>query len=78
MSKCKRNLKIAYRFEGKRSNPTYSNHTGQSPCWLLDLKGASEKSRLGKSLSEYKAIPKHSVIPAGKTNKRDITGAETI
>lgn len=74
MSKTIRNLKTVYHLEGKQS----TQPTRQSPCWLLTLPDTNEKSTLGKSVSEYKAILKHSVTPAGRTNKRDATGAEAI
>lgn len=69
MSKTIRNLETVYHLEGKQS----TQPTRQSPCWLLNLPGTNEKSTLGISMSEYKAV-----TPAGNTNKRDDTGTETI
>lgn len=74
MSKTIRSLKTVYHLEGKES----TQPTRQSPCWLLNLPGTNEKSTLGKSVSQYKVTLKHPVTPAGNTNKRDDTGAETI
>lgn len=70
MSKTIRNLKRVCHLEGK---PTYKAIT-----FLAAKSDTDEKNTLGKSVSEYKAILKHSVTPAGNTNKRDDTGAETI